>query len=183
MFKEKSSQKLKKNLKKCSKMEKKLMETIEVFLKVIVSYLIPIASFALSVFAVYKSNKVKDTEDKLKKLELLLKEYAVEELQRKQNMPKVAKIETRINKISKGNYRIRFWNAGNATAYNIRASIPEEYCVLLSDWKFPYEYLKEGESFEETVVICMGCNGKFKIFVQWEDENKKQFEVEELRSI
>ena len=146
-------------------------------------FIIPIVSFIFSIIALYQANKSRDTEKRIQELELYIKEHEAEEIREKQNNPLEAKIEARVIKISKGKYRTKIWNSGNSTAYNIKASIPEKYEVLLMDDKFPYEYLESGDSFEENVIIHMGSKRKFEIITEWEDKDGNNHTLTQLRSI
>lgn len=155
----------------------------EGILKIIIAYIIPIISFLFSGIALYQSSKSLKTEDKLKNLELYIKEHEAKEIESKQNTPSQPYIEARVYKVSKGVYKMRIWNSGNATAYNISASIPQKYNILLIQDKFPYEYLKPDQSFEENVIYHMGSSPKFEIETYWEDESGSEFKNTELRSI
>lgn len=155
----------------------------EEILKIITYYIIPIFSFVFSVIALVQSRKSRNTEEKLKSLELYIKEYQAKEIEDKQNAPNSPNVEARIYKVSKGVYKAKIWNSGNATAYNITASIPEKYSVILMQDKFPYEYLKPNHSFDENVVYHMGSSPKFEIATYWEDEDGKEYSNIELRSV
>ena len=160
-----------------------LVQYIRQFLHILITYIIPIVSFGFSVLALYRANKSRNMDNRIKELELYIKEHEAEKIKQIQNIPMEAKIEARVIKISKGKYRAKFWNSGNITAYNIKASIPKEFGVLLMDNKFPYEYLDPGDSFEEHVIIHMGSQPKFEIITEWQDKEGKQYTNTQLRSI
>ncbi|MGX7108682.1 hypothetical protein [Facklamia miroungae] len=155
----------------------------EEILKVITTYIIPILSFFFSAIALFQSRKSRKVEEKLKSLELYIKEHQAKKIEDKQNTPNRPNIEAKVYKVSKESYKAKIWNSGNATAYNITASIPEKYSVLLMKNKFPFEYLKPNQSFEEHVIYHMGSSPKFEIETNWEDANGKKYSNTELRSI
>ena len=119
-------------------------------------------------------------EEKLREYELALKKHELEKI--RENEEKKANIEARVIKISKGSYRLKVWNSGNETAYNVAVSIPKEYSVIIMKDKMPFEYLEPGNSFEECVVIHMQSAPKFKVISKWEDEMGNEFLNEQLRS-
>lgn len=155
----------------------------EEILRIVTAYIIPILSFIFSGIALYHSNKSRQTEEKLKNFELYIKEHEAKQIESLQNIPSNPNIEARVYKISKGNYKIKIWNSGKATAHNVSASIPEKYNVIIMRDKFPYEYLKPNDSFEANVVYHMGSSSKFEIKTVWENENGDEFSNTELRSI
>ena len=152
-------------------------------------YVMPIAAFIVSLIALKRSNdtmkvqvKLSEVEEKLKEYELALKKRELEKIQAEENKEKKANIEARVIKISKGSYRLKVWNSGNETAYNVEVSIPKEYSVIIMKDKMPFEYLEPGNSFEECVVIHMQSAPKFKVISKWEDEMGNEFLNEQLRS-
>lgn len=155
----------------------------EDILKIVTAYIIPIISLVFSGIALYQSSKSRKTEEKLKGLELYIKEHEAKEIESKQNTPSRPNIEARVYKVSNGVYKLKIWNSGNATAYNISASIPDQYNILLLKNKFPYEYLKPNDSFEENVIYHMRSSPKFEIETFWEDDNGLKFKNVDLRSI
>lgn len=158
-------------------------------IKDIAIYIMPIAAFIVSLIALKRSNdtmkvqvQLSEVEEKLKEYELALKKHELEKIQEAENEEKKAIIEARVIKISKGSYKLKVWNSGNATAYNIEAIIPEEHNVIVLKDKMPFEYLEPGNSFEEHVVMHGGSSPKFEILSTWEDENGEKFSNKQLRS-
>lgn len=167
-----------------------LWNIIKEVIKDVALYIMPIAAVIISLIALRKSKdsvevrvQLSDLEQKLKEYELALKEHELEKIRQQENEePKVC-IEARIINISKNKYKAKIWNSGNATAYNISVSIPQEYQIVLMKNKMPFEYLEPGNSFEEHVIIHMQSSHKFKIISQWENEHGEIFTNEQLRSV
>lgn len=158
-------------------------------IKDIAIYIMPIAAFIVSLVALKRSNETQtvkvqmsEVEEKLKECELALKKYELEKIQAEKSVEQKANIEARVIKISKGSYRLKVWNSGNATAYNVEVSIPDEYSIIIMGDKMPFEYLEPGNNFEECVVRHMQSASKFKVISTWEDEHGRKFENEQLRS-
>lgn len=158
-------------------------------IKDIAIYIMPIAAFIVSLIALKRSNdtmkvqvQLSEVEEKLKEYELALKKHELEKIQAEENEEKKANVEARIINISQGKYRLKVWNSGNATAYNVWVTIPEEYNIIVMNDKMPFEYLEAGNGFEEHVVIHGSSSSKFEIFSTWEDKNGEKFSNKQLRS-
>ena len=159
-------------------------------IKSVALYIMPIAAFIVSLIALKRSNdtmkvqvQLSEVEEKLREYELALKKHELEKIRAEENEEKKANIEARVIKISKGSYRLKVWNSGNETTYNVAVSIPEEYNVIIMKDKMPFEYLEPGSNFEECVVIHGGFAPKFEIISTWEDEKENKYENIQLRSI
>ncbi len=162
---------------------------VKEIIKDIAIYIMPIAAFVVSLVALKRSNdtmkvqvQLSEVEQKLNEYELALKKHELEKIQAEETIEKRANVEARIIKISKGSYRLKVWNSGNVTAYNIDVSIPDEYSIIIMKDKTPFEYLEPGNSFEECVVIHMQSASKFKVICTWEDDKGNKFSNEQLRS-
>lgn len=157
-------------------------------IKDIAIYIMPIAAVLVSVIALIKSNKctqvqvkLSEMEQKLQEYDLALKKYELEKIEREVNREKKACVEARIIKISQGKYKLKVWNSGDVTAYNIDVEIPSEYNIILMKDKMPFEYLEPGNGFEEHVVVHQQSSRKFKIICKWEDKNGEQHFNEQIR--
>ncbi|MBS4913371.1 MAG: hypothetical protein KHZ77_04305 [Veillonella sp.] len=155
----------------------------EEILNIIINYIIPIVSFLFSGIALHQSIKSRKTEEKIKKLELFIKEYEAKQIEAQQNIPSQPYVEARVYKVSHGVHKMKIWNSGRATAYNISASIPEKYNITVINDKFPYEYLKPNQNFEVDAYFYLASSSKFEVRTFWEDEKGERFSNEELRSI
>lgn len=145
-------------------------------------YVMPIAAFLLSVLALIKSNKVTKMEGKLNEYDLKLKQYELEKIEQEKNKKNEACIEARIVKMSKGKYKIKIWNSGTATAYNVDYDIPDEYQIILMKRVTPFEILEPGHNFEEHVIIHMQSENKYKVITSWQDKDGNDFNNEQLKA-
>jgi hypothetical protein len=85
--------------------------------------------------------------------------------------------------ISKGNYRLKVWNSGKATAYNVDYMIPEECKGMVFKDKVPYEFLESGKNFEEIVLVHSGTPNKFKVTTTWQDEQGNSNSKEQIVTV
>lgn len=152
------------------------METVKAYLGFLVQYVLPIIAIIYSRASYKNSKKVNDLEEKLKK-------YELKEIEKIQELEKKSCIEARIVKISKGKYRIKFWNSGKATAYNVNFEVEESYNGMIFRDKVPYETLEFGKSFEEIIVVTMGSPHKFEVTTTWEDSEGKAYSKMQIVSI
>lgn len=153
-------------------------------------YVMPIAAFLLSILSYLKSKEcmqvkleLDDVQKRLNEYDLKLKQYELEKIEKERDKPKGANIEARIVKISQRNYKIKIWNSGNEKAYDVDYSIPFEYHITMLKSVTPFEYLDIGKSFEESVIISMESQRKFRIITSWKDEKGDMFSNEILGSI
>lgn len=160
-----------------------MASNVENYLKYTVAYGIPIASFFISMFALYRTSKSRKTEDRIRELELYIKEHNAKEILAKEHKIPEAKIEARIIKISKSKYSLKVWNSGNIRAFSINVEIPEEFEIIIIGDKLPFDYLDPKDSFEEHVVIHLGSHTKFNIKTMWKDKDGNTYEDIQLRSI
>ena len=58
------------------------VEQIGQLIKCVVTYFIPIASFILSIYSIYRSSKVSALEQKVNEYDLKLKKYELERMER-----------------------------------------------------------------------------------------------------
>ena len=136
-----------------------------------VSLLLSVISFVVSIKSQNLQNKVNDIELKLKKYELAEKE---------EKLHKAPCIEARINHITKGNYRIKIWNSGNAVAKNVTASWDKGNQIIFFDQeKMPFESLDPQKSFDLAISTYGGSPRKLCITTSWEDSSGKKYDKEQ----
>lgn len=126
-----------------------------------ISLLVAILSFGFSLPAQKLQNKINE-------MEIKLKEYELNQIESKNK--KSACVEARVIKISSGKYRLKVWNSGTDTAFNVSAHFEDGTNIFIGDHdKMPYEILAEHKSFEMWLITHMGSANKFKIITEWED--------------
>jgi hypothetical protein len=86
-------------------------------------------------------------------------------------------------KISNGNYRLKVWNSGKATAYNVDFKTEVMDKGIIRRDKVPYEFLEPGKSFEEIVLVHSGTPNKFKMTTIWTDKQKNPCSKEQILSL
>lgn len=152
------------------------MEMFIPLIKNCVTYLVPVAALVVSFISLRRSNKISKLEEKIK-------QYEVDKIEAEKSKIPEAEISAHIAKIGMNKYKLKIWNSGDATAYNVNCDIPAEYGIVMLKDKVPYEYLEPKDSFEENVVISYGSSSKFRIITYWEDEQGVEHSRELLSSI
>ena len=99
------------------------LEILEEYLKYIVAYVVPITSLIVSVISLINSRKVPKLEKQIQEYDLLIKQYQLEKIKSEKKFEAV--VEARIIRISDNNYKIRVFNRGNASAFQVNYDIPE----------------------------------------------------------
>lgn len=143
----------------------------------LVKYGLPILAICLSILSYRDSRKANRVQERLNKVEEKLKLYELEEKEKERQEATKACVEARIVNISKGKYRMKIWNSGKSTAYNVDYEVPAEYKVIILRDKVPYEFLESGKSFEEHV---MNTPNKFKIITKWSNKEGMFFSKEQI---
>lgn len=165
------------------------MEIIELWLKFkeffvdLVQYGFPTIALIISIFSFRDSRKAGKVQDRLNEVEEKLKKYELEEKEKEREESNKSNIEARVVRISKGNYKLKIWNSGKATAYNVDFNIPEEYKTMIWRDKVPYEFLESGKSFEEIVLVHGGTPDKFKVITTWNNKHGDKNSKEQIVSI
>ncbi|MHB1483030.1 MAG: hypothetical protein ACYCYI_00040 [Saccharofermentanales bacterium] len=148
----------------------------------IIMYIFPSVAIGISIISFIDSRKANKVKNRLNVVEETLKKYALEDKEKEREEANKACIEARIMNISKHNYKIRFWNSGKATAYNIDFNVPDEGEKFIIRDKVPYEFLDPNKSFEEHFIACYETPRKIKIITIWEDKQERSYSKEQIIS-
>lgn len=148
-----------------------------------VKYGFPTVALGLSIVAYIDSRKANKVKDRLNEVEEKLKKYELEEKEKEREEAAKACVEARVMKISKGNYTMKVWSSGKATAYNVDFKIPNEYKGMVRREKVPFEFLESGKNFEEHVMVYNGTPSKFKVTTTWTDEQGIPYSKEQIVTV
>lgn len=145
-----------------------------------IKYVFPIVALGLSILSYRDSRQANKFQSRLNEVEEKIKKYELEEKEKEREEATKACVEARVINISKNNYKLKVWNSGKATAYNVDFEIPEENKVLVWREKVPFEFLESGKNFEERVLVHMGTANKFKVITTWTDRQGSQYSKEQI---
>lgn len=148
-----------------------------------IKYGFPTIAIGISILSFLNSRKASKIQDRLYQVEEKLKNYELEEIEKKREEASKAIIEARIYKVSNGNYRLKLWNSGGATAHNVNFFVHPDYGDPIIKQKVPYEFLESNKSFEEHVVVVIGTPNKLKITTTWKNKEGTSYSKEQLLDV
>lgn len=140
-------------------------------------------SVIIAVISIIQSLKAQKLQNKINELDTKIKEYELEKIEKEKTEASSSIIKARAINVGKNSYRLKIYNVGNATAYNISAQISHEYNVIIMNEKMPFEKLEPQNSFDEILVVHMGSARKFKVELNWQDKGGKKYNDEQFCSI
>jgi hypothetical protein len=155
-----------------------IREVIDTF----IGYVVPFIAIAISIFSFHESRKVNKVQLRVNEMEEKLKKYELEEIEKVREAANKSIVEARIYNVSKGKYRLKIWNSGQAEAYDVDFQVPEELKGIVFRDKVPFEVLEPGKSFEEHIIVHMGMPHKFSVKTIWKDADGEQYEKEQIVS-
>lgn len=163
--------------------ESVIMYTDEIVIK-FVQYGLPVLSIVIALVAFWDTRKTNKLSRRVNEIEEQLKCYQLEEKKKEIEEFKKACVEARVYKISQGKYKMKIWNSGKATAYDVDFVVNnEEHKGMVFKDKTPYEVLESGKSYEEHVLVHMGTPRKFTVSTIWKDVDDIEHSKEQIVSI
>ncbi len=136
----------------------------------IITLIFSFLSIVISLGAFLNSRKVNN-------LEIKLKQYTLEQIKKSHEASEKANVIAEIQHFYDF-YKIKLYNLGPATAYNVDFELPPEINQQVTKNKTPYEHLCYAESFVEDFAVTLSTPVKFNITVKWEDKNGIPFQNE-----
>lgn len=155
---------------------KGIFETIVTFVKEWGELLISAVALAFSLVAMKNASKSDELQDKVNELELQIKQYEIEKINEEKEAANTSCVEARVITIGKGKHRMKVWNSGNATVYNVTASFEGDPGIIIMDHeKQPFDELEAGKNYELVLVAYGNHDSKFKIITEWQDKDGIKF--------
>lgn len=133
--------------------------------------LIALAALVVSIVAIIKSSKAQKLKNRINELEIQIKQYEVDKIKKEQGEASNSCVEARVVTMGTGKHRMKVWNSGKTTVYNVSASFEGNPGIMIMDRdKQPFEELEPGKNYE-LVLITYDCStSKFRIITEWEDK-------------
>ena len=149
----------------------------------IAALVISAVSLVFAAISFFMSIKAQHLQNKVNELELRIKEFELAEIEKAEEEKNNSFVEAKMVRISKEKYRLKVWNSGNTRVSSVTAKIPQEYGIILSDDKMPYEFLEPQKGFDVVVVIHNGSSSKFLITTEWIDKDGHPQKKEQMGDI
>lgn len=138
-------------------------------------------SLLVAIISLINSSKAQRLQNKVNELELEIKQNELDRIAQEKKAESLACVEARFITVGKGKHRLKVWNSGNATAYNVTARFDGDVGILIVDSeKQPFEELEARKSYELGLITHAGSASKFRIITEWTDVNGKQCKKEQM---
>ena len=133
---------------------------------------VSVISLFVAVISLIKSSNAQQLQNKVNELELKIKQNELDRIAKEKAAESLARVEARVITVGKGQHRLKVWNSGNATAYNVTARFDGDAgIIILDDEKQPFEELEAQKNYELVLVTHFGTALKFRIITEWTDAN------------
>ena len=143
--------------------------------------IISAVSLLVAVISLAKSSKAQNLQNKVNELEVQIKQNELDRIAKEKEEASLACVEARFITVGKNQHRLKVWNSGNATAYNVSARFDGDVGIMIMDReKQPFEELESKKSYELILVAYMGSASKFRIITEWTDAEGKQHQKTQM---
>jgi hypothetical protein len=146
----------------------------------LVDYVFPAIALGISLLSFFYARKANRIKDRLLVIEEKLKTYELDKIEKERENSHKACIEARIVPLGNHKYKLKIWNSGEATAYNVDYSVSPEFINNIIREKVPFEFLDKGKNFEEHVLVYGGTPNKTVITTSWKDSEGIEFSKEQV---
>jgi len=148
------------------------METIGSSIVAWGGLIIAVLSMIIALISLIKSIKAQSLQNRVNELELKIKQSEVDTIEKTKAEKNMTCVEARIISMGDRKYRLKIWNSGNATTYNVRASFKDNpEIIMLADDILPYDELETKKSFEIDLIIHFASAKKARVITEWEDKS------------
>lgn len=138
---------------------------------------ISIISLGVAIISLIKASRAQNIQNKVNELDLKIKAYELKKIENEKEQESKECVEARIIRVSSQKQKLKVWNSGNVTVYNVSASIDKEaQIIVFENDKMPFDELEPGKSFEVPVVTHFGSLRKFRIKTSWDNEKGEHHE-------
>ena len=134
--------------------------------------LISAISLFVAIISLIKSSKAQGLQNKVNELELQIKQKELERIAKEKEAESLSCVEARFITVGKDQHRLKVWNSGNTTAFNVTARFDgDPQIFIMDDEKQPFEELDARKSYELDLLTHLGSASKFRIVTEWTDVN------------
>lgn len=150
----------------------------------VVNIILSCISIILSTISFGFSLKKQKLQNKVNELEIQIKQDEIKKIKKQLEHEKCSKVESRVIKVSKNNYRLKVCNLSEVAVYNVDVKIIERGgFALLKKGLTPYEILDPKCSFDMPITYSFELTRKFKVLTTWQDKDGKDYSKEQLFSL
>lgn len=143
--------------------------------------LLSAVSIILASISLYKSSRSQLLQNKVNELEYKIKQYELEKIEKEEVEKKSSCVEARIIHLGKNESRMKIWNSGKNTAYDVTARFEgDPNIMIVSHDKMPFEELDAMKSFELALVVFGGSASKAKVITEWQNSDGERFSKSQM---
>ena len=146
------------------------MTATVLFLKSWGALIIATASFLVAVVSLIKSSQSQKLQNRINQIELLIKQHELKKIDLEKADAERSCVDASVIR-DQNNWKLRIWNSGNTTVYNVYASIDGETGIILLNSNMPFETLGPNESIDVQLIPSLGSANRFIVTTTW-DNNK-----------
>ena len=129
-------------------------------------------SLLVAIISLIKSSKAQRLQNKVNELELKIKQNELDRIAKEKEAESLSCVEARFITVGKDQHRLKVWNSGNTTAFNVTARFDgDPQIFIMDDEKQPFEELDARKSYELDLLTHLGSASKFRIVTEWTDVN------------
>lgn len=159
------------------------MEGFAGFLQAWGALILAAASLLIAIISLAKAAKSQKIQNQVNQIELHIKQYELDKIAKEKREAARSCVEARVIHIAKNSWKLRIWNSGNTTVFNVTAAIEKDAEIILLDSKMPFEVLEPNKSFDENIIVHMGSARKFRITTAWQDDKGNADEKVQIVSL
>lgn len=153
----------------------KILQGVKLFTEDWGTLIIAGISLLVAIISLIKSSKAQRLQNKVNELEFKIKKNELERIAKEKETASLACVEARFITVGKGKHKLKVWNSGNATAYNVTARFDGDVGIIIMDReKQPFEELEARKSYELVLITHSGSASKFRIITEWTDASGEQ---------
>lgn len=160
------------------------LKPIFAFCKLHWEALISLASFGVAIISLIRSFKTESLQNRVNEMEIQLKQYEIEKMQKEKEDATLSEVQARVIKFGRNEYRMKIWNSGQTTAFDITARFEKDpSIIILDEGMLPYEELAPKKNFEIPLIVHTGSLLKFIIITEWKDKTGKTHMNRQLNNL
>ena len=140
--------------------------------------IIAFLALILSIYATHRALKFKKSQKELVEIQKKLNLLMLEKEEREANEAIRADLGANFITIGKNKHRLKIFNKGKNTAYNVKIEFPEGNDIILEndlEEKFPLEMMERGQWVDLVASFHTQSKSKLKVNLLWENEDGDSF--------
>lgn len=154
------------------------------FLKNWGDLIVAIAALIVAIWSLFESKKAQKLQIRVNELEVQIKQYELDRIQKEQEENSQTLVDANIIKISSGKYRLRLSNISKQNVYDVNVSIDNKYEIIIYKKDIiPYEIIEPYHHFDLSLITHSMSAPKFELVLNWKDKDGKEYNKKIIRTL